>query len=69
MKRLLRIGLAQVKCHAYLLLWGMWRGECELIIYHTTGRRGIQSISTVRACSDFTPVRTFYSESPRRPIL
>ena len=68
MKRLLRIGWAKAKCHFYLLYVGMWRGECEMVTYHTVGRRAISGIFTVRP-ADYARVRTFYAESPRRPIV
>jgi len=61
MSRLLAIAWAKLRCHAYLLFWGMWRGECALTGYHDpTGR--ICLIAAVRPGSRWIR-RLFYVES------
>jgi hypothetical protein len=58
MNRLLAIAWAKLRCHAYLLFWGMWRGECMLTCHHRSSSR-ISLIATVRAGDPFLR-RIFY---------
>jgi hypothetical protein len=59
---------AHVRLNAYLLAWGMWRGECQYTYYGRDGKLLILAASKtlkVENGQSFGTTRCFY----RRPLL
>lgn len=66
MSRLLAIAWAKLRCHGYLLFWGMWRGECALTCYNAKSGK-LFLIAAVRAGDPHLP-HIFYLDCTRSDL-